>query len=138
MPEDRDNERSAVTRERTLDASPAEVWATLTDEILLAQWLAAEVEFDAREGGDAHFEFDDGETRDAEVDTVELEERLAWTWRADGEDAGRVELRLEPLEAGGTRLTVIESRPMRSSAPATEWGPMLTSLASMHSSLVCA
>lgn len=144
----------AVRRERTLDASPAEVWETLTDEILLAQWLAADVELDPREGGDARFEFSDGETREASVDTVEPEERLAWTWREGGEATGRVELRLEPAVAGRTRLIVIESRPAASEVNLTtdpvantapvgrsagvSWAPALASLAAMHSGLVCA
>lgn len=145
MSDDRENElakatreRATVTRERTLDATPAEVWATLTDEFLLAQWLAAEVEFDPREGGDARFEFEDGERREAEVDTVEPHERLAWTWQGDGDDTGRVELRLVAAEAGRTRLIVIESCPVSSSATFSPWGPALTSLATMHSNLVCA
>src|SRR5215213_5493314 len=48
---------AVVVRERTLDATPEEVWETLTDEVLLEQWLAADIELDLREGGSARFEF---------------------------------------------------------------------------------
>ena len=37
-----------VTRSVLLDADPAEVWEALTDESLLAEWLASEVELDPR------------------------------------------------------------------------------------------
>ncbi len=140
MADDSENDRQAITRARTLDASPAEVWETLTDEILLARWFATEVEFEPREGGDARFEFPDGETREAEIDVVEPGESLGWTWRGeDGSgETGRVEFRLEPADSGRTRLIVIESRPVSVATDAVRWGPALTSLSAMHSSLVCA
>jgi uncharacterized protein YndB with AHSA1/START domain len=126
-------EPAAVIRERTLDATPEEVWETLTDEVLLEQWLAAEVELDLREGGSARFEFEDGETYDAEIELVEPDERLAWTWwSAEDDERGRVEFRLEPAIAG-TRLIVVETR----SAGARRWAPSLSALARMHARSVC-
>ena len=119
---------AVVVRERTLDATPEEVWETLTDEVLLEQWLAADVELDLREGGSARFEFEDGESYDAEIETVEPDERLAWSWwNPDDERRGRVEFRLEPAVAG-TRLIVVETR----AAGVRRLGPSLTALARMH------
>jgi uncharacterized protein YndB with AHSA1/START domain len=128
-------EPAVVVRERTLDATPEEVWETLTDEVLLQQWLADDVELDLREGGTARFEFEDGEAYDAEVELVEPDERLAWTWWS-GDDAhrGRVEFRLEPA-VSGTRLIVVETR----TAGAPRFSPSLSALARMHApAMACA
>ncbi len=128
---------ASVVRERTLDAPPDEVWETLTDEALLALWLAADVELDLREGGRARFAFDDGEVRDGEVERVEPAQRLSWSWWSDGTDRGHVEFHLRP-EGPGTRLVVIETR-ISATAPtaAPRWAPALSSLARMHSRSVC-
>jgi uncharacterized protein YndB with AHSA1/START domain len=125
-------EPAVVIRERTLDATPEEVWETLTDEVLLEQWLAADVELDLREGGSARFEFEDGEAYDAEIELVEPDERLAWSWWSGDEGRGRVEFRLEPAVAG-TRLIVVETR----SAGIGRWDPALSALAQMHARSVC-
>ncbi len=125
-----------VVRERTLDAEPADVWETLTDEVLLAQWLADEVELDLREGGEARFELEDGETRHARIERVDPEERFTFSWwTGDGEPAQRVDFLLEPADGRRTRLVVVETR-TGTGAPA--WAPSLTALATMHSALVCA
>ena len=125
-----------VVRERTLDAPPSDVWETLTDEVLLEQWLADDVELDLREGGDARFELAGGETRHARIERVEAEERLTFSWwTADGEPPQRVDFRLEPADGRRTRLIVVETR-TEVAAPA--WAPSLTALAAMHGSLVCA
>lgn len=124
---------AVVVRERTLDASPDEVWETLTDEVLLEQWLAAEVELDLREGGAARFAWEDGETRDARVELVEPVERLAFSWwAADEAEPQRVEFRLEPA-GWRTRLVVVETR-----ANGARWGASLSALGRMHAGLVCA
>lgn len=131
MPKETD---AVVVRERTLDASPDEVWETLTDEVLLERWLAAEVELDLREGGAARFELEDGETRHARIERVERAERLAFSWWAPGEaEPQRVEFRLEPA-GRRTRLVIVETR----SARAPVWGASLSALARMHAGLVCA
>lgn len=103
------DQEAVVVRERTFDAPPEEVWETLTDEVLLEQWLADDVDLDLREGGLARFTWEDGETRDAEIERVEPAERLTWTWWAEGDERGRVEFQLKPAGAG-TRLVVVETR----------------------------
>jgi uncharacterized protein YndB with AHSA1/START domain len=126
-----------VTRTVDLDAAPAEVWDALTDEALLAEWLADEVEIEAAPGGEIVCRYADGEERRGAVELVEEAERLAWSWwRADSEAPSRVELVLDAV-ADGTRLTVIETRspletvPLRASGPllaAGAWGPPLARL----------
>ena len=99
----------AHTVERTvlLEAAPEEVWEALTDETLLSEWLAPEVELDPREGGELICRFEDGEERRGEVALVEEAERLAFDWhRAEG--PSRVEWTLTPTE-DGTRFTVTET-----------------------------
>jgi uncharacterized protein YndB with AHSA1/START domain len=97
-----------VTRSVDLDAAPAEVWDALTDEVLLREWLADEVELEAEPGGEIVCRYADGEERRGEVELVEEAERLSWSWWRDGFAPSRVELVLDAV-ADGTRLTVIET-----------------------------
>ncbi len=116
-----------VSRSVELDAAPAEVWDALTEEALLAEWLADEVEIEAEPGGEIVCRYADGEERRGEVELVEEAERLAWSWRREGGRSSRVELVLDAV-AERTRLTVIETAPVRTSDPlllATAAGPGL-------------
>jgi uncharacterized protein YndB with AHSA1/START domain len=125
-----------VTRSVDLDAKPAEVWDALTEEALLAEWLAEEVEIEAEPGGAIVCRYADGEERRGEIELVEEAERLAWSWwREDGEGPSRVELVLDAVADARTRLTVIETAPLRASGPllgaaplAANWGPALARL----------
>jgi uncharacterized protein YndB with AHSA1/START domain len=128
-----------VTRSVDLDAAPAEVWDALTDEALLAEWLADEVEIEAAPGGEIVCRYADGEERRGQVELVEEAERLAWSWwRADSEAPSRVELVLDAVADARTRLTVIETQSpvletgaLRASGPllaAATWGPPLARL----------
>lgn len=102
-----------VQREVILSATPEEVWAQLTS----AKWLADEAEFALIPGGDASFCI--GETRK----TGWVEEvsppldghagRLTFWWAAEGEAATRVELTVEPAGWAGSRLRVVETRPIQ-------------------------
>ena len=119
-----------VKRTVLLDAEPAEVWEALTDEALLSEWLAPEVELDPREGGELVCRFDDGEERRGEVAVVEEAERLAFTWHREEGGESWVEWIVDAV-ADGTRLTVIETAtpagPMLSAAAAA-WAPRLGAL----------
>ena len=95
-----------VTREIVFPAPPDEVWEALTDPEQLEEWFANDVEFDAREGGEGVFRWDDGEERHATVVEAAPGERLVLDW----DEEGTVELTLEEVEEG-TRLRVRESTP---------------------------
>jgi uncharacterized protein YndB with AHSA1/START domain len=117
-----------VKRIVVLDAAPREVWEALTDESLLSEWLADEVELDPREGGELVCRFADGEERRGEVALVEEAERLAFDWhRAEG--PSRVEWIVDAV-ADGTRLTVIETAWPTAvpTALVAGWGPRLERL----------
>jgi uncharacterized protein YndB with AHSA1/START domain len=119
-----------VTRSVELDAAPAEVWDALTEEALLAEWLADEVELEAEPGGEIVCRYADGEERRGEVELVEEAERLAWNWRREGGGPSRVELVLDAV-AERTRLTVIETAPLRGGGPlllAATWSTPLARL----------
>jgi uncharacterized protein YndB with AHSA1/START domain len=105
-----------VTRSVELDAAPAGVWDALTEDGLLGEWLADEVELEAEPGGEIVCRYADGEERRGEVELVEEAERLAWTWRREGGAPSRVELVLDAV-ADRTRLTVIETAPLQTSGP---------------------
>jgi uncharacterized protein YndB with AHSA1/START domain len=116
-----------VTRSVELDAAPAEVWDALTEEALLAEWLADEVELAAEPGGEIVCRYADGEVRRGEVELVEEAERLAWSWHREGGGRSRVELVLDAV-AERTRLTVIETSTVFESVPFGVSGPLLGSL----------
>ena len=125
-----------VTRSVDLEAAPAEVWDALTEETLLREWLADEVELSPEPGGEIVCRYADGEERRGEVELVEEAERLAWSWwREDDASPTRVELVLDAV-AEGTRLTVIETAPLRATGPllgatplaAGVWSPPLARL----------
>jgi uncharacterized protein YndB with AHSA1/START domain len=116
-----------MTRTVELDAAPAEVWDALTEEAFLTEWLADEVEIEAEPGGEIVCRYADGEERRGEVELVEEAERLAWSWRREDGGPSRVELVLDAV-AAGTRLTVIETAPLRATGPlllAAAAGPRL-------------
>ena len=106
-----------VTRSVELDAAPAEVWDALTEDALLGEWLADEVEIEAEPGGAIVCRYADGEERHGEVELVEEAERLAWSWWRDDGGPSRVELVLDAVADTRTRLTVIETAPLRASGP---------------------
>jgi uncharacterized protein YndB with AHSA1/START domain len=115
-----------VERETMVDASPEEVWEALTDEDRLEEWLAPDVELDPVEGGE--IAVTDGDDRRAgTVETVEEDERFAFTWTRPGEGESFVEFTIEALP-GGTRVTVVET-PIGPHAMAFGgWAPMLARL----------
>jgi uncharacterized protein YndB with AHSA1/START domain len=114
-----------VTRSVDLDATPTEVWDALTDEALLGEWLAEEVELEAKPGGEIVCRYADGEERRGEVELVEEAERLSWSWwRADDMRPSRVELVLDAV-ADGTRLTVTEAPTVFETTPFGAAGPLL-------------
>ncbi len=96
-----------IERELELDAPTDEVWDAITAD----GWLADEVRLDLCPGGDAWFRSED-EERIGWVEEAVAPSRLAFWWSAGEEPASRVELTLEPDEDGGTRLRVVESRPL--------------------------
>jgi uncharacterized protein YndB with AHSA1/START domain len=118
----------AVRREVTLPAAPEDVWTVLTTEDGLEEWLAAEVQLDLREGGEAVFRYADGRERRAVIETVQDGTRLVLRWLRDGEES-RVEFLVEAVSAG-TRLLVVESGllPGMPSMAAGGWAPALRSL----------
>lgn len=136
MPEPEPVPTTTVVRERTFDAAPDEVWETLTDQVLLEQWLASEVELDLREGGRARFAWEDGQTREAEIERVKPAQRLTWWWWAEGESPGRVDFRLEPA-GEGTRVVVVETRPASTVAGSPPWAAKLAMLGRLNARAVC-
>jgi uncharacterized protein YndB with AHSA1/START domain len=100
-----------VVRERVLDAPPEDVWALITEDALLEEWLADRAEVEPWEGGAVRLELTDGEIRDGVVERADAPERLSLWWWSAGEPAGRVEFRLSPEAGGRTRLVVVETRP---------------------------
>jgi uncharacterized protein YndB with AHSA1/START domain len=124
-----------VERETLVEASPDEVWEALTEEDRLEEWLGPEVELDPVEGGEIAVRDGDDE-RNGTVETLEENERFAFTWSRPGEGESYVEFTIEALP-GGSRVTVVET-PTYSAATNTAagstamaiggWGPALARL----------
>ena len=110
-----------VERETLVEASPEEVWEAITDEDRLEEWLAPEVELDPVEGGEIAVRDGDDE-RSGVVETVEENERFAFTWSRPGEDESFVVFTIEAIPAG-TRVRVVET-PMAVGG----WAPKLARL----------
>jgi uncharacterized protein YndB with AHSA1/START domain len=100
-----------VERELILPASREEVWETITRP----GWLAAEVLLELRPGGEAHFAGPEG-VRTGWVEEAVPPARLIFWWAEHDEEtageASRVELLLDRLPDGATRLRVVEARPL--------------------------
>jgi len=100
-----------VVREIELDADPEDVWEALTDESQLEEWFANGVELDPTPGGRGVFRWDNGETREAIVESVEEGERIVLRF----DDDGVVDLQVVPVE-GGSLVRVREAAPSWSTA----------------------
>jgi uncharacterized protein YndB with AHSA1/START domain len=112
-----------VERETLIEASPEEVWEALTDEDRLEEWMAPEVELDPVEGGEIAVT-DGDQRRTGTVETVEEQERFAFTWTRPGEGESFVEFTIEALP-GGTRVTVVETPVGPSAMAFGGWGAKL-------------
>ena len=103
----RDEKAPVVERETLVEASPEEVWEALTDEDRLEEWMAPDVELDPTEGGEIAVR-DGDDRRTGIVETLEENERFAFTWFRPGEGESFVEFTIEALP-GGSRVTVVET-----------------------------
>jgi len=88
-----------VEREILVPATPEDTWRAIVE----SDWLG---HVDPRPGGPVEA----GE-REGFVEEADAPRRLTFWWRAQGEDATRVEIELEEAEEG-TRVRVVEARPL--------------------------
>ena len=100
-----------VVREIVFPASPEEVWEALTEPERLEEWFANEVELDPTPGGRGVFRWDNGETREAVVESVEEGERIVLRF----DDDGVVDLRVVATD-DGSLVQVRETAPSWSTA----------------------
>ena len=91
-----------VERELVLPASPDEVWESLTEP----GWLGEDASIDLCPAGEVRA----GE-RTGFVEWADPPNGLAFWWSAGDDEATRVQLTLDEVDEG-TRLTVVESRPL--------------------------
>jgi len=93
-------EPQSVTIDVTIDASIETVYRCLTETSLLAEWLDADVDLEARVGGTVRIAFHAGSTIvEGEVVELLVNRRLAFTWGVrSGPDR-------EALPVGSTRVT---------------------------------
>jgi uncharacterized protein YndB with AHSA1/START domain len=113
--------------ETVVPATPEETWEAITEPDRLGDWLAEDVEIELRPGGGLRIGLDDAE-RSGFVEEVDEPRRLVFWWATDGEESTRVEIDLEP-EPEGTRVRVVETRPLRDLVPADARTPELCAVA---------
>lgn len=101
-----DGSRRTIRFERRYDASPAEVWAALTEPDRLARWLAPAT-IDRQVGGRMRVDFGDDVVTGA-VLRLQPEELLELEWRFPGEEESVVRFELAP-DGDGT-LLMLEHR----------------------------
>jgi uncharacterized protein YndB with AHSA1/START domain len=106
-----------VRRDIEITGTTDEVWACLTDEEALADWVAGEggeVHLDVRPGGTGHVIDRDGNDRLVLVERIDVGRVLEWTWWSDddgenGEAPSTVTFTISPgVGFGRVRLTVTE------------------------------
>jgi uncharacterized protein YndB with AHSA1/START domain len=134
-------EENAVVRSLVLDADRETVWKAISSDDGLAGWLAETATVDLRPGGEGVVGFAGGHVRRLRVDEVADGTSVAFRWAPDGmpEAETRVELQLEEVGAGSTRITVRETgfpfadvrTPGRMAAAAWAWDAVLVALAAL-------
>ncbi len=100
-----------IVREIEIEAEPADVWEALTDPRRLEEWFANDVELDPRPGGRGVFRWDNGESREAAVESVDEGARIVLRF----DDDGVVDLRVTPSGSGSV-VHVRETAPSWSTA----------------------
>src|SRR4051812_702877 len=101
-------EMGAVRRETVLDAPRDAVWSLVANPEGLETWLADDVALDAIAPGSSGTVTEGDEERQVTIEEVEDGRRVALSWCAPGGDPSLVELTLDDLEDGRTRMVVVE------------------------------
>jgi uncharacterized protein YndB with AHSA1/START domain len=91
-----------VERELVVPDEPERVWESLAEP----EWLGEDASIELEPAGEVRA----GE-RSGFVEEAEAPRRLSFWWSTEGEESTRVELELLP-DADGTRVRVVESRPL--------------------------
>ncbi len=108
-----------VERELTVPDGVEEVWRSLTEP----DWLGEDAAIELREAGSVQ-----AGDRSGFVEEVVESERLVFWWGSEGEESSRVEIDLVPA-VGGTRVRVVETRPLTALAHQLAAGPQLSAVA---------
>ncbi len=113
--------RGGIRVQRRYNATPAEVWAALTEPASLGRWLAPAGRVELHEGGVLELDFPDTKlTRmTGTVRAIEPERMLELEWNYPGEPASLV--RFELTEHTGTTRLVVDHRGLER-AQATAYG----------------
>ncbi|MEN0015826.1 MAG: SRPBCC domain-containing protein [Solirubrobacteraceae bacterium] len=98
----------AVRRERTLGVPADAAWGLLRDADGLSRWLADDVDVVVAPGELGTARDADGAHRAVEIEEVEPGRRVALRWWTDEDDAAVVDVVLDDLGDGTSRITVTE------------------------------
>lgn len=105
-----------IERDLLLRKAADEVWDALTDPERLEQRLADEVTIALHPGGAARFRSGDivreGWAEEVLPPSASDPGRLAFWWSTQDEPASRVGLTVFPHRGGGSRVRVVEHRPL--------------------------
>jgi uncharacterized protein YndB with AHSA1/START domain len=101
-----EGERRAVRHERHYDATPAEVWAALTEPDQVRNWLA-EMTIEPRAGGRVTFTWENGHGDEGVVRVFDPPTTFEYTWEKGSVSVVRFEL---SPEGNGTLLVLDHSQ----------------------------
>lgn len=104
-----------ITRSIDIAAPPAKVWAALTEQDLIAQWMGDSAEFEPVPGGTGFFGWSEHGRFRVVVEQIEAPTLLVYRWARDSDadpvpgNSTVVRFELSALDDGGTRLSVLEN-----------------------------
>ena len=109
---ERSADHATLRIERSLNATPDEVWRMLTDPGRLSGWLHAAVEIEPYPGGAITLNFNNTETAvHGEITRYEAPSTLEYTWQRADEAPSLVRFEIAPDQSGaGAQLRVTHSR----------------------------
>jgi uncharacterized protein YndB with AHSA1/START domain len=91
-----------------IDAPPEVVWRFWVEPEQMVRWMGKVATLEPRPGGTFRIDYGQGDVVAGEYLEVDVPHRLALTWGWESPDgrieAGRVEVTLEPLDAGAATL----------------------------------
>ena len=102
-----------VTQRLVIDAPPADVYALLVDPAGFVEWMAESAELDARPGGQIRWTHANGDSCSGTYVELVPSRRVVFTYGWERPEVEippgttTVEIDLEPVAGGGTRLTLV-------------------------------
>lgn len=90
-------DRGRITLTRSLDIDPEALWSLVATAPGLSRWMAPTT-MDARRGGEVHIAFEGGDPVNGQIQSIDPERVLAFSWTFPGESASLLRFELDGAE----------------------------------------